>query len=99
MRVATSPARPAPRASSPQVPLAARHRLKPESFVRAGGRRLPDRLAAGRFLLAAVDPERLRVDAGRRVDVVRAGMRRTVIGTEAVTGQAEHRVPHRRGIS
>jgi hypothetical protein len=33
-----------------------------------------ERFAAGRFLLAAVEPERLREDAGGRVDVLRAGM-------------------------
>ena len=41
------------------------------------------RFAAGRFLLAAVEPERPREEAGRRVDVVRAGMRRTVIASGA----------------
>jgi len=59
---------------------------------------LPERLAAGRFLLAAVEPERLRVDAGR-VDVLRAGMRRTVIRTGPAIGQVERRVPYRRPIS
>jgi hypothetical protein len=42
-----------------------------------------------------VEPERLREDAGRRVDVVRAGMRRTVIAIRAAIGQAEARVPLR----
>ncbi|GAA3185409.1 hypothetical protein GCM10010531_44530 [Blastococcus jejuensis] len=53
-------------------------------------------MAGGRFLLAAVEPERARVreDAGRRVDVVRAGMRRTVIAFGAVSAQADGRVPH-----
>jgi hypothetical protein len=63
-------------------------------LFRAAGRRLPaERLAGDRFLLAAVDPERLRGDAGRRVDVERAGMRRTVIAFTAPIGQAEARVP------
>ena len=64
-----------------------------EFFFRAGGRRFVVRLAAGRFLLAAVDPERPRVDAGRRFDVVRAGMRRTVIALRARFRQAGARVP------
>jgi hypothetical protein len=46
-------------------------------------------------LLAAVEPERPREDAGRRVDVVRAGMRRTVIASTARIRQAGARVPHR----
>jgi dipeptidyl aminopeptidase/acylaminoacyl peptidase len=51
-------------------------------------------LAAGRFLLAAVEPEaRVRGDAGRRDGVVRAGMRRTVIAAEPVVAQADRRVP------
>jgi hypothetical protein len=50
---------------------------------------------AGHFLLAAVEPERPREDAGRRVDVVRAGMCRTVIAFGARTRQAGARVPHR----
>jgi hypothetical protein len=42
----------------------------------AAGRRAPDRFAAGRFR-DAVEPERPREDAaGRRLDVVRAGMGR-----------------------
>jgi hypothetical protein len=41
----------------------------------AAGRRVPDRFAGGRFR-AAVEPERPLEAAGRRVDVVRAGMRR-----------------------
>jgi hypothetical protein len=50
----------------------------------AGRRPAVVRLAGGRFLLAAVEPEAPRPrwvedPAGRRVDVVRAGMRRTVI--------------------
>jgi hypothetical protein len=44
--------------------------------LRAAGRRLAaGRLAGARFF-AAVEPERPREVAGRRVDVVRAGMRR-----------------------
>jgi hypothetical protein len=71
----------------------------PEDCFFAGGRRLPaaDRLAGGRFR-DAVDPdERLREDAaGRRVGVVRAGMRQTVILEGPPTGQAEARVPRLR---
>jgi hypothetical protein len=52
-----------------------------------------ERLAGVRFLLAAVEPERPREDAGRRVDVVRAGMCRTVIALTAVIRQAGARVP------
>ena len=55
-----------------------------------------ERFAGGRFLLAAVEPERPREDAGRRVDVVRAGMCRTVIAFAARIGQAGARVPHAR---
>jgi hypothetical protein len=50
-------------------------------------------LAGVRFLLAAVEPERPREDAGRRVDVVRAGMCRTVIAFASLIGQAGARVP------
>ena len=69
-------------AAGEQVP--ARRLTTPEEagrlFFLAAGRRLAvDRFAGGRFLLAAVEPERPREDAGRRVDVVRAGMCRTVI--------------------
>jgi hypothetical protein len=52
-----------------------------------------ERLAGVRFLLAAVEPERPREDAGRRVDVVRAGMCRTVIAFASLIGQAGARVP------
>jgi hypothetical protein len=45
-------------------------------FFRAAGRRFGERFAGARFLRDAVEPDRLREDAGRRVDVVRAGMRR-----------------------
>jgi hypothetical protein len=63
----------------------------------AAGRRLAGvRFAGGRFLLAAVEPERPREGAGRRVDVVRAGMRRTVIALGAPIGQVGGRVPHHR---
>jgi hypothetical protein len=55
------------------------------------------RFAGGRFLLAAVEPERPpdreEDPAGRRVDVVRAGMRRTVIAFAAPIGQVDARVP------
>jgi hypothetical protein len=54
-----------------------------------------ERFAGGRFLLAAVEPERAREDAGRRVDVERAGMRRTVIASTARIRQARARVPDR----
>jgi hypothetical protein len=66
-----------------------------DCFFFAAGRRLAVRLAAGRFLLAAVDPDRPRDEAGRRDGVVRAGMRRTVIAFGARIGQAEARVPLR----
>ena len=91
---ATERARPpAPRASRFQLPLAARQRLNPSFFLRAAGRRaVEDRLAGGRFLPAAVAPERPRAldgdAAGRRVDVLRAGMCRTVIAPGASAGQA-----------
>jgi hypothetical protein len=67
-------------------------------FLAAAVRRaaVVERFAGGRFLLAAVEPVRPREDAGRRVDVVRAGMRRTVIASTARIGQAEGRVPDRR---
>src|SRR4051812_48971603 len=89
---------PAPRATRFQVPRAARQRPNPDDcFFRAAGRRLAVVRFAGRFLLAAVDPERPREDAGRRVGVVRAGMRRTVIASGAPARQAEARVPCGRG--
>jgi hypothetical protein len=68
-----------------------RHRPPEDCFFRAGDRRFGERFA-GAFLRDAVEPERLRVDAGRRDDVVRAGMRRTVIRPEALNGQARRRV-------
>ena len=72
---------PAPPATIPKRP--------GDFFFLAAGRRLAvERFAGGRFLLAAVEPERPREDAGRRVDVVRAGMRRTVIAFGARIRQA-----------
>jgi len=58
--------------------------------LRCGALRRPDRFAGAR-LRAAVDPERPRDDG--RVDVLRAGMRQTVIAQPARTGQADGRVP------
>src|SRR4029453_10510955 len=84
---------PAPRASRLQPPATTPQRPG-EVFRLAAGRRLAveARLAGGLFLLAAVEPERPREDAGRRDGVVRAGMRRTVIAFDAPTGQAGRRV-------
>src|SRR3954466_15331367 len=89
---------PAPRASRFQLPATTPQRPG-ELFFLAAGRRpaVEERLAGGRFLLAAVEPERARVleevPAGRRDDVVRAGMCRTVIAFGAPVGQVEPRVP------
>ena len=71
-------------AAGEQVPAAAGDDPtgRSELFFGGGTAVAAERLAAGRFLLAAVEPERPREDAGRRVDVVRAGMRRTVIAVE-----------------
>jgi hypothetical protein len=90
---------PAPRASRFQLPATTPQRPG-EFFFFAAGRRLAveERFAGGRFLLAAVEPEPARDlgedPAGRRVDVVRAGMCRTVIAFGAPIGQADVRVPH-----
>ena len=94
---ATERARPpAPRASRFQPPATTPEEAGSDSASSAAGRRVAvERLAGGRFLLAAVEPERPREDAGRRVDVVRAGMRRTVIASAARIRQAGARVPHR----
>ena len=74
--LATERARPpAPRASRFQPPATIPKRPCEFFFLRAAGRRLPDRFAGGRFR-DAVEPERPREAAGRRVDVVRAGMGR-----------------------
>ena len=65
---------PAPRASRFQPPLTIPKSPALFFFFAAGRRVVVERFAAGRFLLAAVEPERLREDAGGRVDVLRAGM-------------------------
>jgi hypothetical protein len=65
-----------------------------DCFFRLAGRRLVLRLAGAR-LLDVVDRERLREawPAARRVDVLRAGMRQTVVPGPPPTGQADRRVP------
>ena len=93
---ATERARPpAPRASRFQPPA-----ITPQSpvFSSAGQPAAGGGALGGRPLAQAVDPERLRgaaYPAGRRLDVVRAGMRRTVIALGAPAPQAGARVPRR----
>ena len=68
-------------------------RSRASSSWRAGGGGCRTAWRAAASCSHAVEPERPREDAGRRVDVVRAGMRRTVIARRPLIGQAEASCP------